>query len=171
MYAVQRIIFAAEAVVGVRRSNQAAVEAVSPTVVAALDPPGEMSLRAGANAGATMPANVEECSQRVISVTRNNDAFARNLAQKVVPRLWNAAYTPDADPVFVVEAFEFFAEEAGVRVIAGRQRRRGCWSLRSRQFSPGGALGTEASFLMYPVIGLLWFYVWRRYRDNPPLEV
>ena len=27
----------------------------------------------------------------------------------------------------------------------------------------GGALGTEASFLMYPAIALLWLYVWRRY--------
>src|SRR5215472_17242152 len=99
MNAIQRIICAAEAVVGVRCSNQGAVEAVSPTVVAALNPPGKMSLRAGAYAGATMPANVEECPQRVISVTRNNDAFARELAQKVVTRLWNPVYTPDANPV------------------------------------------------------------------------
>lgn len=28
----------------------------------------------------------------------------------------------------------------------------------------GGVLGTEASFLMYPAIALLWFYVWRRFR-------
>lgn len=28
----------------------------------------------------------------------------------------------------------------------------------------GGVLGTEASFLMYPAIALLWIYVWRRYR-------
>lgn len=35
----------------------------------------------------------------------------------------------------------------------------------------GGVLGTEASFLMYPAIGLLWLYVWRRYRNNPPLKV
>jgi uncharacterized protein len=34
----------------------------------------------------------------------------------------------------------------------------------------GGVLGTEASLLMYPVIGLLWFYVWWRYRANPPLR-
>jgi hypothetical protein len=34
----------------------------------------------------------------------------------------------------------------------------------------GGALGTEASFLMYPVIALLWLYVWWRYRANPPLQ-
>ncbi len=27
----------------------------------------------------------------------------------------------------------------------------------------GGALGTEASFLMYPMIVLLWIYVWRRF--------
>jgi hypothetical protein len=34
----------------------------------------------------------------------------------------------------------------------------------------GGVLGTEASFLMYPVIALLWLYVWWRYRANPPLQ-
>lgn len=35
----------------------------------------------------------------------------------------------------------------------------------------GGVLGTEASFLMYPVIALLWLYVWWRYRKNAPLKV
>lgn len=35
----------------------------------------------------------------------------------------------------------------------------------------GGVLGTEASFLMYPAIVLLWLYVWWRYRRNRPLEV
>jgi len=35
----------------------------------------------------------------------------------------------------------------------------------------GGVLGTEASFLMYPAIALLWLYVWWRYRGNPPLKV
>lgn len=34
----------------------------------------------------------------------------------------------------------------------------------------GGVLGTEASFLMYPAIALLWLYVWWRYRSNPPLH-
>jgi membrane protease YdiL (CAAX protease family) len=34
----------------------------------------------------------------------------------------------------------------------------------------GGVLGTEASFLMYPAIALLWLYVWRRYRNNPSLR-
>jgi uncharacterized protein len=34
----------------------------------------------------------------------------------------------------------------------------------------GGVLGTEASFLMYPAIALLWLYVWWRYRNNPPLQ-
>ncbi|HEV3483572.1 MAG TPA: CPBP family intramembrane glutamic endopeptidase, partial [Candidatus Acidoferrales bacterium] len=34
----------------------------------------------------------------------------------------------------------------------------------------GGVLGTEASFLMYPAIALLWLYVWRRYHANPPLQ-
>ena len=35
----------------------------------------------------------------------------------------------------------------------------------------GGVLGTEASFLMYPAIALLWLYVWWRYRANLPLKV
>jgi len=34
----------------------------------------------------------------------------------------------------------------------------------------GGVLGTEASFLMYPAIALLWLYVWWRYRANRPLR-
>ena len=34
----------------------------------------------------------------------------------------------------------------------------------------GGVLGTEASFLMYPAIALLWLYVWWRYRTNLPLQ-
>jgi hypothetical protein len=35
----------------------------------------------------------------------------------------------------------------------------------------GGVLGTEASFLMYPAIALLWLYVWWRYRANLPLKM
>jgi uncharacterized protein len=34
----------------------------------------------------------------------------------------------------------------------------------------GGVLGTEASFLMYPAIALLWLYIWWRYRTHPPLQ-
>lgn len=32
----------------------------------------------------------------------------------------------------------------------------------------GGVLGTEASFLMYPAIAILWLYVWWRYRSSLP---
>jgi membrane protease YdiL (CAAX protease family) len=32
----------------------------------------------------------------------------------------------------------------------------------------GGVLGTEASFLMYPMIALLWLYVWLRFPAPPP---
>lgn len=34
----------------------------------------------------------------------------------------------------------------------------------------GGVLGTEASFLMYPAVALLWFYIWWHYRDEPALR-
>ena len=32
----------------------------------------------------------------------------------------------------------------------------------------GGVLGTEASFLMYPLIALLWVYLWLRFRNPQP---
>ena len=35
----------------------------------------------------------------------------------------------------------------------------------------GGVLGTEASFLMFPVMTLVWFFVWWRFRKNAPLQV
>ena len=35
----------------------------------------------------------------------------------------------------------------------------------------GGVLGTEASFLMYPAIALLWLFVWWRFRDRPDLTL
>lgn len=34
----------------------------------------------------------------------------------------------------------------------------------------GGVLGTEASFLMYPLIALAWAYIWWRYRKNSPFQ-
>ena len=43
-------------------------------------------------------------------------------------------------------------------------------SFRGPAWLTGGVLGTEASFLMYPAIVLLWLYVWWRYRANRPLE-
>jgi len=34
----------------------------------------------------------------------------------------------------------------------------------------GGVLGTEASFLMYPLIALSWLYVWYRFRENGAVQ-
>jgi len=34
----------------------------------------------------------------------------------------------------------------------------------------GGVLGTEASFLMYPLLLLIWLYVWLRFRDRPNFD-
>ena len=133
---IQGIIFAAEAFVGVWSSDQAAVEAVGPSVVAALNPPGKMSFCVGANAGATMTADIEESPQRVISVTCNYDAFTGDVAQKVVARLGNPVGTPGADPVVAVEAFEFFAEEIGVRVVTGGERRGHVCGIGSWQLAP-----------------------------------
>jgi hypothetical protein len=34
----------------------------------------------------------------------------------------------------------------------------------------GGVLGTEASFLMYPAIALLWLYIWARHKPASVVE-
>jgi len=83
-----------------------------------------------------MPAHIEKRPQRVIPVTRNNDAFTGDIAQKVVTRLRDPVYTPGTDPVMTVKAFEFFAKEIGVRVIAGGQSRGVHWHIRSRHLTP-----------------------------------
>ena len=49
----------------------------------------------------------------------------------------------------------------GARVPQGRLLES---SFEGPAWLTGGVLGTEASFLMYPAIALLWVYVWRRYR-------
>jgi hypothetical protein len=56
----------------------------------------------------------------------------------------------------------------GARVPVGRLLHA---SFNGPAWLTGGVLGTEASFLMYPAIVLLWLFVWWRYRDNAPLRV
>src|ERR1700690_3152149 len=100
-------------------SNEAPVESVGPTVIAALDPSGEMSFGAGADACTAMPAYVEERPHRATPVTSNDDAFARDLAHKIVARRGNLVSAPGADPRIAIEALEFIAEEIRVGVVAG----------------------------------------------------
>jgi hypothetical protein len=119
MNAVKRIVFAAEAVVCVGSADQAPVESVGPTVIAALDPSGEMPFSAGTDAGAAMPAYVEKRPQRATAVTSNDDAFIGHLADKIVARRRDLTGTPGADPGLAVEAFEFVTEEIAIRVVAG----------------------------------------------------
>jgi len=115
MNAIERIIFAAEAVARMGSSDEAAIESVSPTVIATLDPAGEMSFGAGADASAAMPAHVEKRPQRATRVASNDDAFTRNLAQKIIARRRDLMSAAGADPGLAVEAFEFVAEQVGVK--------------------------------------------------------
>ena len=117
---IQGIVFTAEAVVGVGSADEAAVECVGPTVIAALDASREMSSSVGADAGTAMPANVEKGPQRVTRVASNDDAFPRELSQKIVAWHLDLVRAPSADPSLAVEAFEFVAEQFGVSVVAGR---------------------------------------------------
>ena len=62
--AIEGIIFAAEAILRVGSADEAPVESVGPTVIAALDSSREVSFGAGTDAGAAMPAHVEERPHR-----------------------------------------------------------------------------------------------------------
>jgi hypothetical protein len=117
MNAIKRIVFMAEAVTYVGSTDEAPVESVGPTVIAALDPSGEMPFGAGTNAGTAMSADVEKRAQGVTPVPRNDDAFTRDLAQKIVARRRDLVCPPGADPGLAVKAFEFVAEDIGVCVV------------------------------------------------------
>src|SRR5271169_4455411 len=119
MNGIKGIIFAAEAVVCVRSADEAPVESVGPTVIAALDASREMSFGGRADAGTAMPAHVEKRLQRASPVASNDDAFTRDLAEKIGARLRNLVDAPGADPGLAVEAFELATEEIRVRVVAG----------------------------------------------------
>src|ERR1700720_515076 len=117
MNAIEGIVFAAEAVMGMGSADEAPVESVGPTVIAALDPTGEMSFIAGADAGTAMPAHIEKRLQRATRVASNDDTFARNFAEKIVARRRDLVGSPGADPVLAVEAFKFVAEQIRVSVV------------------------------------------------------
>jgi len=119
MNGIEGIISAAEAVVRVWSADEAPVESVGPTVIAALDPSGEMPLGAGTDSGPAMSADVEKRQQRVSPVTRNDDALTGDIAKKIVARRRELFGPPGADPVLAVEAFEFLTEEIEVCVVAG----------------------------------------------------
>src|SRR4029077_3029719 len=112
------IIFRGGAAVRVWSTDEAPVESVGPTVIAALDPSGEMPFGAGTNAGTAMSADVEKRAQGVTPVPRNDDAFTRDLAQKIVARRRDLVCPPGADPGLAVKAFECVAENIGVCVVA-----------------------------------------------------
>src|SRR5579864_2079765 len=119
MNAIKRIVFVAEAVTCVGGADEATFESVGPTVIATLDPSGEMPFGAGTNAGTTMSADVEKCAKRVTPVPGNDDAFTRDLAQKIIAWRRDLVGAPGADPGLAVESFEFVAEDIGVCVVAG----------------------------------------------------
>jgi len=118
-------VFAAEIIVGVRRADQAAIKAIGPPVIAALQALGEMALGLRTDAVLDMPTDIEKCPQRVAPVTCDDDAFTRNLAKKVVPWHRDSICPPPADPVIAKEAFYFFTVEIGIGVVAGGQGRGG----------------------------------------------
>src|SRR3984893_430294 len=132
MKAIKRIVFMAEAVTCVGSTDEAPFESVGPTVITALDPSGEMPFGAGTNAGTTMSADVEKRAQRITPVPRNDDAFIRDLAQKIVARRRDLVGAPGADPSLAVEAFEFVAEDIVVCVVAGGKSCRNGLGVRSR---------------------------------------
>src|SRR5579864_2982449 len=113
MNQIEGIVLAAEAVVCVGSADEASVEPVRPTEIAALDPSREMPLGEGTHACTTMPADIEKRAQRVTPVPRNDDAFTRDLTQKIVARRRDLVCTPSADPGSAVETLQFSRKRSG----------------------------------------------------------
>src|SRR5260370_36821361 len=69
-----------------------------------------------------MPAHIVERVDRVRRAARDDDAFARDMAQKVIARIRNRLRAPGADPACPVEALHLLPENIAARIVARGQR-------------------------------------------------
>src|SRR4029077_18384243 len=117
-------IFPTKTLVHVRGANEAAVQAVSPAVVAALDTPGELAFTLRTDPRTTMAANIEKGSHGTIVVASQDDAFTGNFAQEVVARVLDLIRASRANPCLAEKAFDLILEETRIGVVPRGQRRR-----------------------------------------------
>ena len=103
--AIEGILLAAKAIVHMGSADQAPVESVGPTVIAALDASVEMPFSLRADAGSAMPAHVEERPQLVLAVAGNDHTLPGYLAQKVIAGILDLARATGADPGLAIETF------------------------------------------------------------------
>ena len=111
-----------------RRALQAPVEAVSPTVVRALDRLGEPAFASLAEPRAAVAADVVERAHGPIAVPDHDDARLAGRDEEVVPGLRDPALAAGAQPVAGEQLLDLFGEDrraGGVRAWQGTRALEG----------------------------------------------
>jgi len=67
-----------------------------------------------------MTADVIESFYRTGVAAHDDQAFAGDLPQEVIPRLWNDVRAPRTDPIFKKESVDLPAKKLQIGVIIGR---------------------------------------------------
>src|SRR5437764_85799 len=101
-----------------RRTHEPPIESVGPSVIRALNAPGERALRRCANSRTSVPANVIESMNGAVLIAIDNDAFISDLADKKVTGYWNLILASNADPGLAEESFELVRKNSRIRVVA-----------------------------------------------------
>src|SRR5579884_3970229 len=117
---VERVFRVIKALVHLGSASKSTVVSVSPAVIAALDSSRKATLTDRTDAGTTVAADVVKSSDAAAVIANYDDAFARDLAQKVVPGGRDLMGAPGADPRLRVEALEFAFENFRISVVASR---------------------------------------------------
>src|ERR1700722_17973658 len=119
---VERVILTPEDHgIHMRRAQQASVQPIGPAMVGTLNASSEIALRAGAQARAAVAADIIKSLNAAGIVSHYDDAFAGDLAEKVIAGVGNGIRAARADPIFEKELFHLVTEERVVGVVARRQ--------------------------------------------------
>src|SRR5262249_33084097 len=105
-------------------AEEAAVEAVGPGVVGALDRAGQPAARLLAQARAAVPADVEERPHRAAAVAQDDDALLPDGPDAEVARLGRLLRAAGAEPAAQEEPLLLLPEALGRGVEAPGQGRR-----------------------------------------------
>ncbi len=127
-HAVQGIVLFPEMrhLVHVRRSDEAPVEAVGPRMVGALDAPGELAGRVGAEACTAMAADVVEGVDTPVRRSRDDDAVARHVTEDELAGRSTSSARPAQIHIERKSASSSRSKYAAVGVERRRQRARAC---------------------------------------------
>src|SRR3984957_8144786 len=106
VHCMQRVVLSAKAgFVHVQSTEEFSIQSISPAVIRALNATRECPALFRTDAGSTVPTNVVESMNPTAILAGNNEAFACDLAQKIVAGVGDLFSAPAAEPHLAEDCF------------------------------------------------------------------